>query len=55
MDIAFDSIAFALFLAAHLFAAVALAAQRSGLEHGGPALPRVRLAGEFRCPHPTLQ
>jgi hypothetical protein len=37
MDITFDSVAFALFLAAHLLAAVALTAQQPRSDRGGTA------------------
>jgi hypothetical protein len=42
MEIAFDSVAFALFLAAHLFAAVALSAQTPHGERGGTTPRTVR-------------
>jgi hypothetical protein len=37
MDIAFDSVAFAAFLAAHLLAAIALTAPQPGSDRGGAA------------------
>ncbi len=37
MDIAFDSVAFAVFLAAHLLAAIALTAQQPDSDRGGTA------------------